>query len=77
MLLELRSMRINSFMIVMDIFHKWCKYYLFIYIVFINVSEKIKYFNTGSVSHNVNIQSDIMQNYWKKQENHKYFEITL
>jgi len=55
-------MRINSFMIVMDIFHKWCKYYLFIYIVFINVSEKIKYFNTGSVSHNVNIQPDIMQN---------------
>jgi len=45
---------------------------------FWNFLEKTKYFNTGSVSYNVNIQPNIMQNYWKNmRENHKYFEITL
>jgi hypothetical protein len=31
-------------------------------IVFWNISEKNRYFNTGFVFYNVNIQPDIMQN---------------
>jgi hypothetical protein len=42
------------------------------------VSEKTRYFNTGYVSYNANIQPNIMQNYWKNmRENHKYFEMSL
>jgi len=30
-----------------------------------NVLEKTKYFNTGYISYSVNIQPDIMQNWWE------------
>jgi len=30
-----------------------------------NVSEKTKYFNTGYISYSVNIQPNIMQNWWE------------
>jgi hypothetical protein len=38
---------------------------------------KTRYFNTRFVSYSVNIQPNIMQNYWKNmRENKKYFERT-
>jgi len=40
-----------------------------------NISKKTWYFNTGFVFYSVNIQPDIMQNWYKNiWENHNFFE---
>jgi hypothetical protein len=45
--------------------YAWKIFYLFIYLflMFSNISEKKGYFNTGFVFYSVNIQPDIMKNW--------------